>query len=103
MSVKSEFFEFGPEKKEINEYKKLWILKLRADQIITERSVDFFSELENLGIVKGGEDKEQLINTEGWQETLAKSQEELETPLEQAEREFAEGKLSWHYVDKDAL
>ena len=103
--MQSIFFEdlFGTDTdKKINKYEKIAIIAKRAKQIQAERTAQFFSELENLGILKGGSE-EQIVDTEGWQETLAKSYEELPTPVEQAEKEFAEGKLSWYYIEKDVL
>ena len=104
MVMQSEFYEtlFGKVEKETNKYERIAIIAKRAKQIQIERTARFFSELENLGILREGSEH-QIIDTEGWQETLAKSYEELPTPIEQAEQEFDEEKLSWYYVEKDDL
>ena len=102
--MQSEFYEtlFGADEGERNKYEELVIITKRAKQIEAERTSRFFAELDNLGILEGRSEN-QIIDTDGWQETLAKSYEDQPTPLEQAEKEFAEGKLAWYYVDKEAI
>ena len=79
-----------------NIYEKIVILSIRARQINMHRLEAFREELNSMGVLDVHIDH--VINTEGWQEVLAKTYEDKDPPLMSAAKELEQGKLLYTYV-----
>ena len=96
--MESNFLEnILPIPKAQNSYEKVVIVATRARQLVELRREEFYTELETMGVWEAT--KEHLINTNGWQEMLAKSYEEKPSPLKTAQQELRDSKLVITYVD----
>lgn len=84
------------EPQEQNVYEKVMIITKRARQILKHRNEAFYEDLEKMGI--SNVHKEQLINTDGWQEILARTYEQKDAPVKAAQREFEQNKISYSYI-----
>ena len=84
----------GPEKQNI--YEKVMIITKRARQILKHRNEAFYEDLDTMGI--SNIHKEQLINTEGWQEILARTYEQKDAPVKAAQKEFEQNKITYNYI-----
>ncbi len=97
-----DFFNFQKEisnKTLENNYEKVVIIAKRARQIVEHRRDAFRRDLENMGILELNTG--QLINTEGWQEVLAKTYETQEAPVFVAQQELEEGNLVYTYIQPE--
>lgn len=82
--------------KEQNVYEQVMVITKRARQILRLRHGAFYEDLDKMGI--SNIHKEQLINTDGWQEILACTYERKDAPVKAAQKEFAQNKISYNYI-----
>ncbi len=82
-----------------NHYERALVIAKRARQIIEHRLEAFRGELDNMGISEFNND--QIINTDGWQEILAKTYEDKKSPIACAAKELDKEKLVWSYTKEE--
>lgn len=82
-----------------NVYENTILVSKRAKQVVLQRRVDFFAELEEF---EGEETLTDVIQGTTYRERLAKKYEKMSKPIMVAIKDLEEGNIMYSYPDKKA-